>query len=151
MEEEKLDATPKVVFERDDEVCLFHVLHDGITRGTTFDYYQKYPGMPEEILYLLEVSTRANRPEDEVVAECQELVSERNKELLENFGSKGLECRISIEDLDYGCPDISELKVCEHNTERYEEKQSAVLPEEPHHMPTEQEHDADGGDSLYPR
>ena len=95
---------PEVVFERPEGVSLFDVLPADLTSGTSFDYFQKYPGLDEEVYYLLECSTLNNADQDELVRRCQELVDQRNGALLERWNSKRsnpYEQEISIEEIDY--------------------------------------------------
>ena len=72
-------------YEREDEVNLYDCLPHSITYGTSYYYYQLFGGFDEEMYYLLECSTLNNADSDEMIERCREIVSMRNKLLMDNF------------------------------------------------------------------
>ena len=107
-----------------DEIPLFAVLPSDITDGTAYDYFERFPFMNEEIYFLLQCGTRDDMSRDACVKLCQEIVDERNKTVLENFGGGNIfECEVSLEEeLNYADSNLSELLLCDKKTERHEEQ-----------------------------
>lgn len=116
-----MEETKDYSFENEtaDEVSLFDCLPQQVTEGTAYDFYTKFPWFDEEIYYLLELSTRENADPKEVVSQCNNIVDERNQQLLESFcGKQIFECELSLEtDLNYDeCPDLLKLSVRNEDT-----------------------------------
>ena len=90
-------------FEREDEVNLYDCLPHSITFGTSYDYYCRFPYFDEPYYYLLECSTLNNADPDEMIERCREIVSMRNKYLMDNFekSSNPYEYELPIEDIMY--------------------------------------------------
>ena len=82
---------------------LFFCLPDSETAGTARDYYLKFPGLEEELCYLLQLATRQDADEQEIIQKCRELVQTRSEELWNNFGTGTLsnEVEIDPEKIDY--------------------------------------------------
>ena len=98
-------AETEVISVRPDEILLFDVLPENYTSGTSYDYYRQFPGLNEEIYYLLECATRQNADPDAIVKACKEVVEERNKQLIEKFNntrSDPYEMEMDLEDISYG-------------------------------------------------
>jgi hypothetical protein len=73
--------------EKEDEVDLYYCVSPEETDGCIRDYLEKFPMMDEEMLLLLELSTRGNPEYNErFIKVAQEMVDERNKSLIKNFG-----------------------------------------------------------------
>lgn len=73
--------------EKEDEVDLYYCVSPEETEGSIRDYLEKFPMMDEEMLLLLELSTRGNQEYNErFIKVAQEMVDERNKSLIKNFG-----------------------------------------------------------------
>ena len=90
-------------YEREDEVNLYDCLPHSITYGTSYYYYQLFGGFDEEMYYLLECSTLNNADSDEMIERCREIVSMRNKLLMDNFEKRSnpYEFEMPIEDIMY--------------------------------------------------
>jgi hypothetical protein len=103
--------------ESSDEVLLFDVLPSDLTDGTAYHYYQEFPWFDEEVYYLLQNATRNDMPSDQCIELCQEIVDNKNKALLENFGGGNLfECEVVLDDYNADS-NIPEQLLCDEKTE----------------------------------
>lgn len=130
---------------RADEVMLFDIIPKEDTAGTAYDYARQFPGLHEELYYLLECATRQNADPEKVVQACREVVEERNQELLNSFeGAPPGEANETL-DIDQFLyeqnPNISQLKILECKPERDSEQQPDILLHEPRDTSAGQKYD----------
>lgn len=86
---------------------LYDLLPYDMTFGTAMNYQREFPDFQEEMFFLLENATLHNANTELLISECQQIVDARNKEILDNFGTRTdpYECYVSPEELDYSSPD----------------------------------------------
>lgn len=72
-------------FQPNYQVDLYRCLSHDLTSGTSYDYYTQMPHFDEEIYYLMENFTLKNCEFELLKAECQRIIDERNRLILENF------------------------------------------------------------------
>lgn len=65
----------------------FSVLPEPLTQGTAYHYSTLFPGMFEELYYLLQCATKQDIPKKVAVKVCREVLDERNNSLLKDFVS----------------------------------------------------------------
>lgn len=86
-----------------DQISLYDLAPESVTAGTSYDFFKKYPDLPEEMYYLFECITLKNAEESEVVTKCREIIQTRNEEIIQNFGAREAKSELlDIEELDYG-------------------------------------------------
>lgn len=85
------------------QVQLYDLLPYQMTDGTSMFYKREFPNFEDEIYYLLECATLQNEEPDIIIDECRKLIDARNKDILDNFGTRTdpYECFISSDELDY--------------------------------------------------
>lgn len=77
----------KIESENPDMVDLYYCVHTSETEGSIREYLEQFPLMDEEVLLLLENVSRGSQEYNErFIKVAREMVDERNKKLLENFG-----------------------------------------------------------------
>ena len=138
MVEELFEVGPS----RPSEVLLFDVIPEEDTAGTAYDYARQFPGMPEELYYLLECATRENADPDKVVQACREVLDERNEELLNSFGEPNETLNIE-EILNYEQnSDFSKFQICLDEAQRDDEQQPDILLHQSSDTPAGEKYDS---------
>ena len=67
------------------EVDAYTILPKDVTDGTAMHYCKEFPNLPEEMYYLLQCATKHDLPEKTVIETCQEILDERNEQLLNSL------------------------------------------------------------------